>query len=99
MRNIKSCKAGEIICDKGGNKSLVHGRLGVLIFRSDFYQFDLAHYRPMTYMEDVVREAICDVLKTKRNMLVDHKNRIAKDHEKTVEMVDLLLEIFDGYPY
>lgn len=51
MRHIKSCKKNEIICDRGGNRSLVHGRLGVLIFRSDFYQFDIAHFRPMTWME------------------------------------------------
>jgi len=51
MRHIKSCRSGEIICDKGGNKALVHGRLGPLIFRSDFYMFTIAHYRPMTWME------------------------------------------------
>lgn len=51
MRHIKSCRAGEMIMDKGGNKARVHGRLGVLIFRSDFYQYEIAHYRPMTYME------------------------------------------------
>lgn len=51
MRHIKSCKSGDTICDKGGNKALVHGRLGILIFRSDFYQYDIAHYRPMTWME------------------------------------------------
>lgn len=51
VKHIKSCRAGDIICDKGGNKAKVHGRLGVLIFRSDFYQYDIAHYRPMTWME------------------------------------------------
>lgn len=51
MRHIKSCKSGEIICDKTGNKAKVLARLNSLIFRSDWYQFDVAHYRPMTWME------------------------------------------------
>lgn len=51
MRHIKSCRAGEIICDKGGNRARVLGRLGVLIFRSEFYREDVAAHHFMTWME------------------------------------------------
>lgn len=34
-----------------GSKAKVLGRLGTLIFRSDWYQYEIAHYRPFTVKE------------------------------------------------
>jgi len=51
MRHIKSCKAGELICDRGGNKAMVLYKTPFLIFRSEFYRYDIAYCRPMTWME------------------------------------------------
>jgi hypothetical protein len=44
MRHIKSCKAGDIICDRTGNKAKVLGRVGSLIFRSEWYRYDIAAF-------------------------------------------------------
>lgn len=51
MKPLKNCKAGDIIEAKDGSKALVLARLGPLIFRSDWYQYDVAHYRPVTVHE------------------------------------------------
>lgn len=51
MRHIKSCRAGEMICDKGGNKALVLYRGGPIIFRSEFYRHDILAQQHMTWME------------------------------------------------
>lgn len=41
MRHIKNCKPGDIICDRGGNKAKILGRVGTLIFRSEWYRYDI----------------------------------------------------------
>lgn len=51
MRNIKNCKAGDIVCDKGGNKAKILARLGVILFRSEFYRHDILAQQHMTVME------------------------------------------------
>ena len=51
MKPISKCKAGDIITDKTGNKCKVLGRLDSLIFRSEYYNYDVASYRQMTVAE------------------------------------------------
>lgn len=42
MRKIEQCKTGDMICDQGGNKAKVLLRAGSIIFRSEWYRFDIA---------------------------------------------------------
>lgn len=51
MRNIKQCEAGDIIADRGGNKAKVLAILGPIIFRSEFYRFDILAQQHMTLTE------------------------------------------------
>lgn len=51
MRTIKSCRSGDIICDRGGNKAKVLYRGGPIIFRSEFYRHDISCQQNMTVME------------------------------------------------
>jgi hypothetical protein len=51
MRTIKDCRAGDTICDKGGNKARVLGRLNSLIFRSEFYRHTIAAHHFLTVEE------------------------------------------------
>lgn len=51
MRKISGCRANDIIMDKTGSKCRVLARLDDLIFRSEYYRYSYAWYRPMTVFE------------------------------------------------
>lgn len=51
MKPISKCTAGDILMDTTGSKCKVLGRLGDLIFRSEYYRYDVSWYRPMTIQE------------------------------------------------
>lgn len=51
MKPLKDCVVGDIIEAKDGSKAKVLARLFSLIFRSDWYQYEVAHYRPVTVAE------------------------------------------------
>ncbi len=51
MRNIRQCKAGDIIQDRTGGKAKVLARIGSLIFRSEWYRYDVAAQHFVTVEE------------------------------------------------
>lgn len=51
MKLISKCKAGDIIQDTTGSKCMVLARLNSLIFRSEYFRYDISWYRPMTIQE------------------------------------------------
>lgn len=51
LKQLEDCEHGDILADRTGSKSMVLGRLHDLIFRSEYYNFDVAYYRPMTVSE------------------------------------------------
>lgn len=55
MRSIIECGADDVVEHPGGNKYLVLGRLGPLLFLSESYDHKLAHYRPFT-IDELIKE-------------------------------------------
>lgn len=51
MKPLKDCSEGDILMDSTGSKVRVLGRLDSLIFRSEYFRYEVAWYRPMTVQE------------------------------------------------